>query len=81
MVLVGFFILDFYLSLQEHLGSIGRVLGSGLQNRVRRFESAIDLNLKSDNVDIQCYRFFCLGFLPLIFAVTICCLYFAEHKQ
>ena len=39
-------------------GRLAEWLGSGLQNRVRRFESAIDLKQQSDSTENKYYRIF-----------------------
>ena len=46
-------------------GRLAEWLGNGLQNRVRRFESAIDLKHNSDSIDIQYYRFFIWCICPI----------------
>ena len=48
----------FIIFARETYGRLTEWLGSGLQNRLRRFESATDLNLKSDSIDIQYYQIF-----------------------
>jgi hypothetical protein len=47
--IAGWEVFFLYLRTQNGITSLGRLaewLGSGLQNRVRRFESATDLNKK-----------------------------------
>jgi hypothetical protein len=46
-------ITNFIIFAPQSYGRLTEWLGSGLQNRLRRFESATDLNLKSDIVDYQ----------------------------